>query len=59
MFVIIDNFSKYHWCIPLKNKISKTVTDVFSKILRTSKRFPIKLESDRGSEWYISIFQNF
>ena len=28
-------------------------------ILSTSKRKPLKLESDRGAEWYNSIFQNF
>ena len=50
IFVIIDNFSKYRWCIPLKNKSSKTVTDVFSNILITSKRSPTKIESDRRAE---------
>ena len=59
MFIIIDNFAKYLWTITLKNRNSKTVTDIFSKILRTPKRSPIKLESDRGLEWYNSIFQNF
>ena len=47
------------WAIPLKNKYSKTVTDAFSNILTTSKRSPIKIESDRGAEFYNSIFQNF
>ena len=45
--------------IPLKNKYSQTITNEFSKILTTSKRKPLKLESDRGSEFYNSIFQNF
>ena len=27
--------------------------------LTKSKRRPIKLESDRGGDWFISIFQNF
>ena len=59
IFVIIDNFSKYLWAIPLKNKYSQTITNEFSNILTTSKRKPLKLESDRGSEFYNSIFQNF
>ena len=58
-FVIIHNFSKYLWAIPFKNKNSKTITQEFSKILTTSKRSPLKLESDRGKEWYNSIFQIF
>ena len=59
IFIIIDKYSKYLWDIPLKNKYSQTVTDVFSNIVTTSKRSPIKLESDRGSEWYNNTFQNF
>ena len=37
IFVIIDNFSKNLWCVPLINKNYKTVTDIFSIILKTSK----------------------
>ena len=59
IFVIIGNFTKYLRCVPLKNKNCKTVTDVFSIILTTSKRSPLKLESDRGLEWSNSVFQNF
>ena len=59
IFIIIDNFSKYLWAIPLKNKYSQTITNEFSNILTTSKRKPLKLESDRRSEFYTSIFQNF
>ena len=59
IFVIIDNFCKYLWCIPLKNKQSQSITNEFSNILTTSKRIPLKLESDRGAEFYNSIFQNF
>ena len=59
IFVIIDNFSKYLFAIPLKNNYSQTITNEFSKNLATSKRKPLKIESDRGKEWYNSIFQNF
>ena len=59
IFIIIDNFSKYLWAIPLKNKYSQTITNEFSNVLRTSKRKPFRIESDRGSEFYNSIFQNF
>ena len=59
IFIVIDNFSKYLWAIPLKNKYSQTITNEFSNILTKSKRKPLKLESDRGSEFYNNIFQNF
>ena len=59
IFVIIDNYSKNLWAIPPKNKNSEIITNEFSNILRTSKRSPLKIESDRGTEFYNSIFQNF
>ena len=59
IFIVIENFSKYLWAIPLKNKYSQTITNEFSNILTKSKRKPIKIESDRGSEFYNNIFQNF
>ena len=58
IFIFIDNFSKYLWAIPLKNKYSQTITNEFSNIITTSKRKPNKSEFDRGSEFYNSIFQN-
>ena len=59
MFVIIDSFTEYTWCIPLKTKYSEKITNEFPNILNKSKRHPIKIESDRGAEFYKSIFQNF
>ena len=59
IFIVIDNFSKYLWAIPLKNKYSQTIANEFSNIITKSKRKPRKLESDRGSEFYNNIFQNF
>ena len=59
IFVIIDKYSKYLWAIPLKNKYSQTITNKFSVISKTSKRKPLKIESDRGAEFYNGIFQNF
>ena len=59
IFIVIDNFSKYLWGMPLKNKYSQTITNEFANILTKSKRKPLKLESDRGTEFYNSIFQNF
>ena len=59
IFVIIDDFSKYNWCKPMKNKNSKTITDEFLNVLSQSKRKPLEIESDRGGEYYISVFQNF
>ena len=56
IFIIIDNFSKYLWAIPLENTHSQTITNDFPNILTTSKRKPLKIESDRGAEFCNSIF---
>ena len=59
VLVIIDNFSKFGWTIPLKNKNAQTIKDSFENILITSKRKPNLIETDRGKEFYNNIFQDF
>ena len=41
VLVAIDNFSKFGWTSPLKNKNSQTIKDSFENILINSKRSPI------------------
>ena len=38
VLVLIDNFSKFGWTIPLKNKNAQTIKDSFENIFITSKR---------------------
>ena len=59
VLVTIDNFSKYGWTVPLKNKNAQTIKDSFENILTNSKRKPNLIESDRGKEFYNNIFQDF
>ena len=59
VLVTIDNFSKFGWTIPLKNKNAQTIKDSFENILTSSKRKPNLVESDRGKEFYNNIFQDF
>ena len=59
VLVTIDNFSKYGWTVPLKNKNAHTIKDSFEKILISSKRKPNLIETDRGKEFYNNIFQEF
>ena len=58
VLVTIDNFSKFGWTIPLKNKNPQTIKDSFETILVGSKRKPNLIESDRGKEFYNNIFQD-
>ena len=59
VLVIIDNFSKYGWTVPLKNKKAITIKDTFENILITSKRKPKLIETDLGKDFYNNIFQDF
>ena len=59
VLVIIDNFSKFGWTIPLKNKNAQTIKDSFENSLISSKRKPNLIETDRGKEFYNNIFQDF
>ena len=59
IYIIIVIFSKYLWAIPLINKNSQTITNEFSNILTTSKQSAGKKGSDRGTQFYNGIFQNF
>ena len=59
VLVVIDNFSKIGWTVPLKNKNAQTIKDSFENILISSKRKPNLIETDRGKEFYNNIFQDF
>ena len=47
VLVNIDNFSKYGWTIPLKNKNAQTIKDSFENILIKSK----KTKFNRNRSW--------
>ena len=59
VLVIKDNFSKFGWTTPLKNKNAQTIKDSFENILINSKRKPNFLEGDRDRGFYNNIFQDF
>ena len=59
VLVIIDNFSKFGWTIPLKNKKGQIIKDSFNNILISSKRKPKLIKSDRGKGFYNNLFQGF
>ena len=59
ILTVIDNFSKFGWTVPLKNKCAKTVTEAFSNIINNSKRKPKLLETDDGKEFTNKMFIEF
>ena len=59
LLVIVDNFIKFGWTVPLKNKNSQTIKDSFENEIKNSKTKPHLIETDRGKEFCINIFQKF
>ena len=59
VLVIIDNFSKFGWTVPLKNKNVLTIKDSFENINISSKRYPKLIETDRDKGFYSNSFQDF
>lgn len=56
---IIDVFSKYAWCVPLKNKNATTVLDAVKEVITKSGRSPEKIWVDKGSEFYNKSFKDW
>ena len=59
VLVCVDNFSKYGWAIPLKNKYASTIKDSFEQIITTSKRKPNLIETDDGKDFANKILETY
>ena len=58
VFVVIDNFSKFGWTVPLRIKNAITTKDSSKNVLITSKRKTNLIETDEGSDFVNKIFTN-
>ena len=52
LLCVIDNFIKYAWVVPLKDKKGICIVKAFQIILKQSNRKPNKIWVDKGSEFY-------
>ena len=59
ILTVIDFFSKYSWCYPLKNKNYNEIINSFKDIFKKSKRSPNFIQSNEGSEFTNKVVQNF
>lgn len=57
LLTCIDCFSRYAWVVPIKNKNSSSTTEAFASLI--SLRKPTYLQSDKGSEFLNTSFQEF
>ena len=58
LLTCVDIFSKYAWVIPLKTKQGQELVKAFRTIL-SSGRKPLKLQTDKGTEFLNRQFQKF
>ena len=59
ILTVIDFFSKYSWCYPLKTKKSEEIINSFKDIFKKSKRKPNFIQSDEGTEFTNNQTQTF
>lgn len=59
ILTVIDVFSKFAWALPIRSKTGTSICDAFSTILKTSKRIPVNLMTDKGTEFSNRLFQQF
>ena len=59
VLVVIDNFTKFGWTFPLRNKKAQSITNSVEKVLISSERMPSLIETDRGKEFYNNFPQSF
>ena len=51
ILVVIDNFGKFGWTIPLKDNYAQSMADAFLQSVNSSKRQPNLLETNDGKEY--------
>lgn len=59
ILAIVDHFSRYAWCVPIKNKTSESVIEAFQTVFKKTKRRPLHVLSDRGREFVNRKFLEF
>ena len=59
ILTVIDFFSKYSWCYPLKTKKSEELINSFKDIFKKSNRKPKLIQSDQGTEFVNNQTQTF
>lgn len=59
LLVVIDVFSKFLWVIPVKNKSAGVTKSAFEYLFTNQARKPVKLMSDKGTEFNNSIVKTY
>jgi hypothetical protein len=58
LLTYIDVLSRYQWVVLLTDKTGRTLKDAFQVIFKSGRR-PIRLQTDKGTEFINRVFQMF
>lgn len=59
ILAIIDCFSKFAWCVPIKRKTPGEVIRAFNTVFSLSNRQPITVQSDKGREFNNKMIRHY
>lgn len=59
ILAVIDCFSKYAWCIPIKKKTPDNIIQAFKSIFAKCSYKPYNIHTDKGREFVNKPFQEF
>lgn len=59
ILAVVDHFSRYAWCVPIKNKTTDSVIKAFESLFKRTKRRPLNILSDKGREFVSKKFISF
>lgn len=59
IMAVIDCFSRFVWCVPIKRKIPSEIKRAFDVIFSITTRRPIKCQSDKGKEFDNRTMKNY
>lgn len=51
IMAIIDCFSRFAWCVPIKRKTPSEIMRAFDFLFSATSRRPVKIQSDKGKEF--------
>lgn len=59
LLCVICVFSRYAWCVPIKNKTSKSIVNAFKLLFTQTERRCSRLVGDKGGEFENNHFKEF
>lgn len=59
ILAVIDCFSKFGWCVPIKRKTPSEIIRAFTLLFSSTNRRPVCIQSDKGREFNNKTFKSY